>query len=170
MTSTYRTLRPWFILEILSITDRINLSKWWKYLGQKCYHCIRYDSQSHRSCKIYSVLTALTMHSWQTHDFAKCVPFPLPIFLPPCASVAWRRWVTLVNRGRMVEATWHPLTLLLTSISWWKWSKATTTSAGMRAAEMGAVFHYLCCSAQMSQSFVQLQHLMYLTITMHLAP
>lgn len=101
-----------------SVNHSNNHSKWWKYLGLKCYHCISYeDSQSHRSYKKYSVLTALTMRSWQTHDFAKCVPFPLPIFLSPWASVAWRRCEPMVNRGRMVEALWHPITPLLTSIS-----------------------------------------------------
>lgn len=98
-----------------SVNHSNNLSKWWKYLG---WMCISFkDSQSHGPYKKYSVLTALTMHSWQTLDFAKRVPFPLPIFLSPCASVAWRRCVPMVSRGRMMEAMWHPLTPSLTSIS-----------------------------------------------------
>lgn len=40
----------------------------------------------------------------------------------------------------------------------------------LRATEMGAVLHYLCCSAHMSKTFLQLQDLMYPTITMHPEP
>lgn len=99
-----------------SVNHNNNVSKRWKCLAEKCYHCISYESsQSHRSCKKYPVFTALTTYSWQTHDFAKCVPLPLPIFLSLCASVAGRRWVTTVSRGRMVEAVWHPLTPLRTN-------------------------------------------------------
>lgn len=152
-----------------SVNHSNNISKRWKYLGWKYCHCISYeDSQSYRSYKKYPVLTALTMHSWQTHDFAKCVPFSLPIFLCVSQLLGEAVW-----QWRAEEGWWRqcdvPL-LCSQAFSWWDWSKAVTTSAGMRATAMGAVLPYLCCSAHMSKTFVQLQDLMYPTITMHPEP
>lgn len=75
MTSTYRTLRPWFILEVLSVTV-ITFQKDENVLVKSATITIfiRYeDSQSHRSYKKYPVLTALTTLRWnQTHDSWLC--------------------------------------------------------------------------------------------------